>query len=196
MISRTGFVVLCAAALLSASAIARATRGAAAGGPALVTVGDGPGAVATGFAVSPGRAVTVAHVLDARAVTVRGDDGIARRATVLRRDERLDLALLAVPGLRAAPPGMAGGARLLVRRDEHSAALPVRVLRRVNARVRQAGAATVAVRPALELAAAVAPGDSGAPVVRDGRVVGVVFARSRDRAGVAYAVEASALGFP
>ena len=36
-------------------------------------------------------------------VAVRGSDGVARRATVVRRDARLDLALLSVPGLPAAP---------------------------------------------------------------------------------------------
>jgi S1-C subfamily serine protease len=49
-------------------------------------------------------------------------------------------------------------------------------------------------RRALELRAAVAAGDSGAPVVTtSGRVAGVVFARSRTRAGSAYAVDASAV---
>ena len=49
-------------------------------------------------------------------------------------------------------------------------------------------------RPALELRAAVAVGDSGAPVVTSGgRVAGVVFARSRTRADVAYAVDGSAV---
>jgi hypothetical protein len=42
--------------------------------------------------------------------------------------------------------------------------------------------------------AAVAAGDSGAPLVTDsGRVAGVVFARSRTRASTAYAVDAAPL---
>ena len=50
-------------------------------------------------------------------------------------------------------------------------------------------------RPALDLDAAVAGGDSGAPVIgRDGRVVGVLFAASRERARTAYAVDGTALG--
>jgi V8-like Glu-specific endopeptidase len=50
-------------------------------------------------------------------------------------------------------------------------------------------------RPALELRVDVGPGDSGAPVVTpDGRVGGVVFARSNVRDHTAYAVAVSALG--
>jgi S1-C subfamily serine protease len=49
-------------------------------------------------------------------------------------------------------------------------------------------------RPALELSAAIEPGDSGAPVLDgDGRVLGVVFAESSDREDLAYAVDARAL---
>ena len=53
--------------------------------------------VATGVAAGDGRVLTVAHALSpGRAVRVAG-----RPARVLRLDRRLDLALLAVPGLRA-----------------------------------------------------------------------------------------------
>jgi hypothetical protein len=50
------------------------------------------------------------------------------------------------------------------------------------------------VRPALELSARIAPGDSGAAVVSDGgALAGVVFAASRNRSDTAYAVDASAV---
>ena len=53
--------------------------------------------VATGVATADGRVLTVAHVLSGgHGVQVAG-----RRARVLRVDRRLDLALLAVPGLHA-----------------------------------------------------------------------------------------------
>jgi S1-C subfamily serine protease len=49
-------------------------------------------------------------------------------------------------------------------------------------------------RPALELAAHVRSGDSGAPFVDGhGRVAGVLFARTSDGRGTAYALDASAL---
>jgi hypothetical protein len=56
------------------------------------------------------------------------------------------------------------------------------------------GGAATGPRPALELAARVSVGDSGAAVIaHTGEVVGVVFARSQRRAGTAYAVGATAL---
>jgi hypothetical protein len=83
---------------------------------------------------------------------------------------------------------------VLVRRGPAVKALPARVVRRIDATVRTAGVPGSAVhRPALELAASPAAGDSGAPVVAGGRIAGVVFARSSRRPGVAYAVDASVL---
>jgi hypothetical protein len=191
----TASLALVAAAALAASAITHAAGGATGGDarPTVVAVGEAPGTVATGFTIAPGRVVTVAHVVDGGTVTVRGPDGIRRRGTVVRRDDGLDLALLAVPGLRTAPAPMGLGARVLVRRDGGVAALPARVTRRITARVRQAGAAGAALRPALELAVPATSGDSGAPVISAGRVAGIVFARSRTRPGVAYAVDAAVL---
>lgn len=204
-----------AACLLAASAIAHATGGAAAPLPTVVTVGGGPGGVATGFTVAPGRVVTVAHVLAGDAVAVRGADGKLRRAAVVRRDDALDLAVLAVgmPGVKAAirrddalpaVPAASGaalrlplatrGPRVLVRRDGRQVAEPVRLRRRIDARVRTGAGALVGRRPALELEAPIRAGDSGAPLVGpDGRVIGIVFARSRDRPGIAYAADAAVL---
>jgi S1-C subfamily serine protease len=141
---------------------------------------------ATAFAAGGDRVVTVAHVLDAGAtVTVDG-----RRAAVVRVDRRDDLAVLAVPGLDAGPirtgAGSIGPVRLLAR--------PARVRRAFTAIVRTDPRGPPARRPALELDAAVAGGDSGAPVIGEGdRVVGVVFAASRERARTAYAVDGSAV---
>ena len=187
------FAAVCVPAVLAASAIAHVTAGGAGAGPTVVAVGDGPATIATGFSVADGRVVTVAHVLEGAAITVRGADGVARRGSVVLRDDELDLALLDVPGLPAAPARLGTGTRLLVRRDGRIAALPARVVRRIDARVRTAGSGRVAHRPALELAARAAAGDSGAPVVVGSRVAGVVFARSDGRAGVAYAVDAAVL---
>jgi hypothetical protein len=203
-VTRGGAAGCAAVAALAAAAIGGAGGGADRGGLGVVTVGDTP-AVATGFTVAPGRVVTVAHVLDAgpgaaagrgavgedATVTVRGADGVARRGTVVRRDDRLDLALLDVPGLRAAPAPPAAGTRVLVRRDGAAAALSATVTRRIDARVRQGD--RVARRPAVELVAPIGVGDSGAPVLHDGRVVGVVFATSSRRDEVAYAVDAAVL---
>ena len=153
-----------------------------------VTSPAGAAELATGFAAGGDRVVTVAHVLDAGgAVTVDG-----RAASVVRVDRRDDLALLAVRGLRApaASTGAGTGAtRLLLR----SGPRPTSVRRAITATVRIAPDPPVR-RSALELAADVAHGDSGAPVVDGhGRVTGVVFAASTGRPHTAYAVGGAAV---
>jgi hypothetical protein len=67
------------------------------------------------------------------------------------------------------------------------------VRRRIDARVRAGDGRLIARRPAIELRADIRAGDSGAPLMQGGRVAGIVFARSRERAGVAYAVDAAVL---
>jgi hypothetical protein len=196
---RPAFAVGTAVALLAASAIGHATAGPARSGAVVVSVETRGLRAATGFVAADGRVVTVAHAVSHGAIAVRGPGGATRAATVVRRDDELDLALLAVPGIedaaaaevrRAAP----GSAHLVVRRDGATATLRVALRRRIEARVRNAATGAVLRRPALELGVAIGAGDSGAPVIgADGRVAGVVFARSRDRGGVAYAVDATAL---
>jgi S1-C subfamily serine protease len=137
--------------------------------PRVVSVQVGRADVAKGFVAGHGRVVTVAHVLGPGDVRVDG-----RPATVVRRDERLDLAVLSAPV--DGPPVRFGGTSEAVVR--HAAA-------RIDGGAWR--------RPVLELRAEVADGDSGRPVLgADGRVVGVVFARS-SRAGRAWAVDSSAI---
>jgi hypothetical protein len=178
-----------AAAVLGASAIGHATAGPPRVGVVVVSVESRGLRAATGFVAADGRVVTVAHAVGDGAVIVRGPDGEAREARIVRRDEELDLAILAVPGLERAAPSALGGPRIVVRRDGAPATVPADILRRIDAHVRDAATDVVLERPALELSAAIAAGDSGAPVIADGRVAGVIFARSRDREGIAYAVE-------
>jgi S1-C subfamily serine protease len=153
--------------LLVAATILASLFVAPARGPEIVRVRVGDDA-ATGFVVGDGRVVTVAHVLGGGDVVVDG-----RPATVLRRDERLDLAALSVPDIE-------GGGVAIARDDP-------RVLRRADASVDGSRWR----RPVLELRTDVTPGDSGAPVLTvSGQVVGVVFARS-SRPGRAWAIDAS-----
>jgi S1-C subfamily serine protease len=156
--------------------------------------------VATGFVVAPGRVLTVAHVLDqSRRLVVRtGDRTLTGR--LLRKDSQDDLALVAVNGLDPTAPTKLGRAatggtplRILVRRDGRRAVVAARLTRAIRATLRGPNSGPYA-RPALELRAHVALGDSGAPVVDDrDRVVGVLFARASSASPTAYAVDATAL---
>ena len=170
---------------------------APAGGPQVVPVrvaidGLAP-EVATGVAAGDGRVVTVAHALSGgHAVSVAG-----RPARVLRIDRRLDLALLAVPGLRAPDVALGGGGHRVtvgVLRHGRVHRLDGRIRRHVVIRWRDQPGDPPRVRPGLELAARVEPGDSGAPLLdARGRLLGVLFARSGDRDDTAWAVDASAV---
>jgi len=205
-VSRCSFI----AAALAAAALAGCGSGRAA--PVRLAVfqvaaGDGlrPDQIATAFALGPGRAVTVAHVLVGRPpgspLGLRGAGARdPRPVSIMAIDERDDLALLAVPGL-SAPRARLGDARgdvvVLVVRGDQVRALPARVRRAIIAHIRTPDGRRVVRRDALELRADISPGDSGAPVVApDGRVAGVVFAQSSVRAHTAYAVAVSGLESP
>ena len=83
---------------------------------------------------------------------------------------------------------------MLVVRSARVRSLRATVRRLITARVRDAPDAVARIRPALELDAAVLPGDSGAPVLdRDGHLIGMVFAQASDRDDRAYALDARAL---
>lgn len=157
-------LVLAALGLLAPSVAA-----APAVAPRVVRVTTGGADTARGFVAGPGRVVTVAHVLDGTGdVLVDG-----RRAEVVRRDERLDLAVLSVPGVDGPRVRVGGGT-------------PEGLIRRANARID--GSAWR--RPVLELRIEVEDGDSGTPVLTSsGRVAGVIFARSTTRPGTAWAVD-------
>ena len=163
-------------ALVAAMLIAPAVVAAPPRAPELVTVAVGHDR-AMGFVAGDGLVVTVAHVVGS-SITADG-----RAARVIQVDRRNDLALLRVPGVRGEAPRFGAGEATTV------LGRPAPVVRHIRASV-DGGPR----RAALELRAEVVAGDSGAPVVgADGRVAGVVFARSRTRAGVAYAVDGSAV---
>jgi Trypsin-like peptidase domain len=186
---RASFLVVVAVAVVAGAAIGRATAGPPRAGVVVVSVEARGLRAATGFVAADGRVVTVAHAVGDGNVIVTGPDGEAREARVVRRDEELDLATLSVPGLRHTTAAALGGPRVVVRRDGETATVPADIVRHINARIRDAATDVVRARPALELSTDVGAGDSGAPVIgADGRVAGVIFARSRDREGIAYAV--------
>ena len=177
---------------------------------------------ATGFAVDGGRVVTVAHVLaDGEAVQVDGQLAVTTRDDVTadlallavrgpapRPAARLATGRSGGGGTADLTSGLfdggagddgegdpAGPVVVRVLRDGAPRELPARVVRRVTARVGRAFETRRVSRPALELdAAGIRAGDSGAPVLDgDGRVVGVLFARSAGRGRTAWAVDAAAV---
>ncbi len=150
----------------------------------------------TGWVLAPGLVVTNAHVVaGADEVRVEGGDQTLR-ARVVVFDARRDLAVLSVPGLQL-PALQLGGE--LARGD--SAAVPGYPLdgpyRVVSARVRaQLEARGLDIygdervdRDVYSLAATVQPGNSGGPLLdSQGRVVGVIFAKSLEDAATGYAL--------
>jgi S1-C subfamily serine protease len=171
-----------------------------ASGPQVVSVLGRGAERATGFTVAAGRVVTVAHAVEGGGpIRVRVRRAAARSARVLRLDRRTDVALLAVPGLRGRAPGTATTdgdvrVRVLALRGGRVVAVPGSVRRAIDARVSAPGSRRALHRPALELEARLGAGDSGAPVLTsEGKLAGVLFARSRNRADTAYAVDAVAV---
>jgi S1-C subfamily serine protease len=149
--------------------------------------------IATGVAAGDERLITVAHALDGRrSISVDG-----RPARVLRVDRGLDLALLAVPGLRAPALRLGGDgerAGLVVLRGGRPRSLAGSIRRHVLVRWSEQPGDPPSERPGLELAATVDPGDSGAPVLDShGRLLGVLYARADDDHGTAWAVDVSAV---
>jgi S1-C subfamily serine protease len=203
-IGGAGTVVTVALAALAAAAgcgggDARSSTSA----PTIVRVvaGSGPAReVATGWVAGDGRVMTVAHALDgARTARVtEPGGGSARPARVIARSARLDVAVLAVDGLRGpalrSSSGRAGQpATLWVLRDGRPRRLPATVRRAITARVRAQPGDAAQLRPGLELSVPIAGGDSGAPLLdADGRLLGVAFARADADDGVAYAVSGAA----
>lgn len=156
------------------------------------------GVEGSGFVVAPGRVVTNAHVVagvDSPEVQV-GGEGPRLPADVVVYDPERDLAVLAVPGLEA--PALPLGEVLAPGDAAAVVGFPLDGPYDVEtAGVRQVVTALgedVYGRPGVtrevySLRADVQPGNSGGPLLDlDGRVVGVVFARSVDDASTGYAL--------
>lgn len=165
----------------------------------------GLSSVGTGFVVASGYVVTNAHVVAGagpHGVRVTGIDGKLHDAVAVLFDPKLDVALLHVEGLRAAP--------LIFARDD-----PKRGA--VGATLGYPGGGALTIVPAavtgtypaigrdiydqghierriIELRAEIDRGDSGGPLVlADGTVGGVVFAEARTNPDVGYALSPTAV---
>lgn len=152
----------------------------------------------SGWVVAPERVVTNAHVVagvsDA-SVQVKGV-GRVWPATVVAFDPRRDLAVLAVPGLTAPPllqgPELGRGADVVIAGFPLDGPLVVGAAR-VRQRLVAVGADIYgkpgAQRELYSLFGEVEPGNSGGPLFDpEGRVVGVIFAKSIDDEQTGYAL--------
>lgn len=200
------WALLVAAGLALALTLWGTLRESPAVGPfvSLTATGCGGRSVASGFAVADDLVVTAAHpVAGRRQVVVTDDTGQTRRGVVVTFDAALDIAALRVPGLGAAPvklapgddPGLAParstGVVVSVTGDGETVGKPAEVTRRIRANIDDIYLIRRVSRRALELSFDGADGDSGAAVLNDAHsVVGMVFATSRSRQDVGYAVRA------
>jgi S1-C subfamily serine protease len=152
---------------------------------------------AVGVAVDDDLVVTVAHaVAGEQDIDVTTPDGRSLPASVAAIDPDLDAAVLRVDGLelpalpRQAFDGAKGAPASIVRiEDGHAETEPVTIRRRVSINTTDIYRKGEHVRPGFELGASVAAGDSGSGVVDDeGRLLGVVWAASREADDRAWAL--------
>ncbi len=187
----------------SPSPAVTASRGVAAAGASVVKITGlaaacDRGQEGSGWVVSPGRVVTNAHVVAGMAsprVRVQGT-GRSYDSRVVVFDPRRDLAVLDVRGLRA--PALREGDQLGRGDGAVVAGFPLdgpyrldpaRVRTVLSARGSDIYGAPGTVREVYSLYARVEPGNSGGPLLsRDGRVVGIVFAKSLDDVSTGYAL--------
>jgi S1-C subfamily serine protease len=152
----------------------------------------------SGWVVAPGKVITNAHVvagLRTANLRIRGT-GRSYTGRVVLFDPNRDLAVIAVPGLpaRALPQGQdltRGGSGVVAGfpLDGPYTLEPARVREVVQARGADIYGQPGTVREVYSLYAQVRPGNSGGPLLSpDGRVVGVVFAKSLDDPSTGYAL--------
>jgi S1-C subfamily serine protease len=154
----------------------------------------------TGFVIAPERMMTNAHVVAGTSeVTVETDDG-PFDARVVHYDPDTDVAVLAVPGLPAAPLRFAGqpaasgqdGIVLGYPLDGPYTASPARVRDKINLTGPDIYDASTVTREVFTLRALVRSGNSGGPLVdTQGRVIGVIFGAAVDESETGFALTAN-----
>lgn len=162
--------------------------------------GSARGQEGTGFVYTSRRVMTNAHVVagvDEPTVRV-GGVGPRYAARVVLFDPDTDVAVLAVPGLRAPALDFAGDARRgapgVVAGYPENGSLDLRaaaVAQRVQARGQDIYGDDLSTRDVYAIRSTVRPGNSGGPLLtKNGKVLGVIFARSTTDAGTGYALTA------
>lgn len=155
--------------------------------------------LASGVVVeTPGLVVTVAHAIaGATRITIVDATGTSHDAIVVAFDPERDLAALTVAGLDARPLELTevrlGDAHTLRwTRPDGVEAKPVDVTTRLAITIDDIYGRGAFRRGGLELAGVIDVGDSGGPVLSvDGGVMGIVYARSKQRGSTAFATDSS-----
>jgi S1-C subfamily serine protease len=155
----------------------------------------------SGFVISPQHVLTNAHVVAGvtQDLTVAVRSGRVYPATVVFYDPERDIAILDVPGLRAAvlrfsgPAAYAANAVVAGYPENHPLTLvAARVGDSISAYGPNIYQSQVVHRQIYPIRALVEPGNSGGPLLApDGRVYGVVFAASTQYKDVGYALTAA-----
>jgi S1-C subfamily serine protease len=150
----------------------------------------------SGYVVAPERVLTNAHVVAGGSETdVLTADGRAHDATIIGFDPSRDVSLLRVPGLGRAPlAGDVGavdgtGSVIGYPGGGPQTESPARIAEEIDARGTDIYRDDETTRRVYVLAAALHPGDSGAPLLdQDGDVVGLAFAVDPGDDATAYAL--------
>ena len=150
----------------------------------------------SGIVVAPGLVLTAAHVVKG-AKTIDVMDGARdTTATIVAFDPDMDLAYVRLDDSLGRASEIADGtvARgshgvAYVFRDGRPTTIPVTVRRPINIRTEDIYIEGETNRPGFELDAEIQSGDSGGPVMVDGEVIGVLWARSSKYDHRAYAID-------
>ena len=156
----------------------------------------------SGFVFSPGHVMTNAHVVAGvrtLTVTTPGPGSRTFVGTVVLFDPQRDVAVLNVPGLDRpaltfSKSAAIGASAVVVGYPENGpfTAVPARISGRQQITGPDIYQQSSTTRDVYTLRAKVEPGNSGGPVLSpEGRVDGVVFAKSTDTANVGYALTAA-----
>jgi S1-C subfamily serine protease len=152
-----------------------------------------------GIVVEPGLILTAAHVVKGAKEIVVTNGTNSSTATIAAFDPEMDLAYLSVDAEFGAPFPLASnsprhgldgatGNAYAFRRGE-PVVIPVRVERAITIHTEDIYIKGDTYRPGFLLEAAIQAGDSGGPVIVDGDVIGVIWARSSKNGQRAYAVD-------
>jgi len=167
----------------------------------LAVSGCGTGkAHGTGTLVGPGLVLTSAHVVKGADEVVVSTEAGDVTGTIVGFDPNMDLAYVDAEVQGARPATVGGlvdagdeGVAYVVRRGQ-TETIAVTIRRPIRIHTEDIYVQGDTYRPGFEIEADVESGDSGGPVVIDGRVVGVLWSRSNQHPGRAYAIDPVAGG--